>query len=136
MSSEETLELYEVGLRHLVMTWRRRAAELHRYAPHVAAAFSEAANELRAALDASERDSLNLVEAARESGYSAEHLGRLVRGGEIPNSGRPYAPRIQRKDLPRKATALRPTGLPFSLVGATPGQIARAVVSSDEGETR
>ncbi|MDE2782551.1 MAG: hypothetical protein OXK77_06320, partial [Gemmatimonadota bacterium] len=45
------------------------------------------------------------VEAARESGYSADHLGRLVRDGRIPNAGRPGAPRIARTDLPRKAPA-------------------------------
>ena len=130
------MESGNADLHKLVIVWRQRADELHPYAPHVAAAFTEVADELRAALETSEGDSLSLVEAARESGYSAEHLGRLVRVGEIPNAGRPNAPRIQRKDLPRKATALRPTGLPFSLVGATPGQIARAVVSSDEGEAR
>ena len=45
----------------------------------------------------------SLVEASRESGYSADHLGRLVRDGKIPNAGRPGAPRIALKDLPRKA---------------------------------
>ena len=43
--------------------------------------------------------------AARESGYSADHLGRLVRDGRIPNAGRPGAPRIARSHLPRKAPA-------------------------------
>ncbi len=28
-------------------------------------------------------------EAARRSGYYADHLGRLVRDGKIPNAGRP-----------------------------------------------
>ena len=45
-------------------------------------------------------------EAARRSGYSADHLGRLVRNGKIPNSGRPGTPSIARRDLPRKASAL------------------------------
>ena len=52
---------------------------------------------------------LSLVEAASESGYSADHLGRLVRDGKIPNAGRPGAPRIARKHLPRKCHS---TGAP------------------------
>jgi hypothetical protein len=79
---------------------------------------------------------LNLPEAAAESGYSADYLGRLVREGKIPNAGRPNAPRIRRRDLPRKASRL-PSGRPsFKLVGATPGQIARAVVDSEKGAAR
>jgi len=48
---------------------------------------------------------LTLAEAAIRSGYSEEHLGRLVRDGKIPNSGRRGAPRIRVGDLPlRPAT--------------------------------
>lgn len=46
---------------------------------------------------------LNLREASRESGYSGDHLGRMVRDGKIPNVGRRNAPKVLRKDLPRKA---------------------------------
>ncbi len=46
---------------------------------------------------------LTLTEAAATSGYSADHLGHLVREGKIPNAGRPGAPRIALRDLPRKA---------------------------------
>ncbi len=35
--------------------------------------------------------------------YSADHLGRLVREGKLPNAGREGAPRIRLQDLPRKA---------------------------------
>ena len=45
---------------------------------------------------------LNLQQGAAESGYSPDHLGRLVKAGEIPNAGRENAPRILRKHLPRK----------------------------------
>jgi len=76
-------------------------------------------------------DALNLREAAEESGYSADHLGRLVREGKIPNAGRPNAPRIRRADLPRKTSALRSQAARINLLGATPGQIARAVVNSE-----
>ena len=48
---------------------------------------------------------LNLTEAARESGYSTDHLGHLVRDGKIPNAGRPGAPRIAPRHLPRKIGA-------------------------------
>jgi hypothetical protein len=44
----------------------------------------------------------HLTEAARESGYSVEYLGRLVRHGMIPNPGKKGSPRIRRCDLPRK----------------------------------
>jgi hypothetical protein len=79
---------------------------------------------------------LNLQHASRESGYSANHLGRLVRVGTIPNAGRPNAPKIRRRDLPRKAPGLRRAQTPRSLLGATPGQIARAVVTSHREERR
>src|SRR5215207_8009998 len=46
---------------------------------------------------------LSLHSAAQESGYSVDHLGRLLREGKIPNSGRKSKPLIRRKDLPRKA---------------------------------
>ncbi len=79
---------------------------------------------------------LNLTQAAAESGYSADYLGRLVKDGSIPNAGRPNAPRIQRASLPRKAGALRPAPDSRHLPAASPGQIARAVVTSKAGERR
>ena len=75
---------------------------------------------------------LNLTQAAAESGYSADYLGRLVKNGTIPNAGRPNAPRIQRASLPRKAGRLRPPSNSGHLTSASPGQIARAVVTSDK----
>ena len=53
---------------------------------------------------------LSLPEAASRSGYSIEHLGRLVREGRIANAGRRGAPRIRAADLPRKPPALVPAG--------------------------
>jgi excisionase family DNA binding protein len=46
---------------------------------------------------------LTLTQAAHVSGYSADHLGRLVRIGELTNYGRPHAPRVRTGDLPRRA---------------------------------
>ena len=70
-----------------------------------AVALESCAAELEATLRERDQTTLSLTEAARESGYSADHLGRLVRDGKIPNTGRPGAPRIARSHLPRKTQA-------------------------------
>jgi len=114
------------GLADLSASWRRLAATLHPYAPAAALAYEQAADELDVALDAQRTALLTLGEAARESGFSADHLGRLVRQGLIPNAGRPRAPRIRRADLPRRA-ALPNAG--DSAMLQSPGNLARAVAS-------
>jgi hypothetical protein len=67
-------------------------------------AHREARRRMLEQLDAAGEEALALTDAAKESGYSANHLGRLVRSGEIENIGRSNAPKIRRRDLPRKAT--------------------------------
>lgn len=67
-----------------------------------ARALEWAAARLDVALDHFSNQQLTLAQAARESGYSPEHLGRFVRLGKIPNAGRPNAPRIRRGDVPHK----------------------------------
>ncbi len=90
----------------LPAAWRRQAKALRRYGSEPpAVALERCANELETTLVERDETTLSLVEAARESGYSADHLGRLVRDGRIPNAGRPGAPRIARVHLPRKASA-------------------------------
>ena len=87
-------------------TWRRRAKALRRYGSEPpAVALERCAAELEDTIAERDETTFSLVEASRESGYSADHLGRLVRDGKIPNAGRPGAPRIARRDLPRKAHA-------------------------------
>ena len=99
------------SVRTLPGTWRRQAKALRRYGGETPAiALESCAAELEATLSDRDETTYSLVEAAHESGYSADHLGRLVRDGKIPNAGRPGAPRIARRDLPRKAqTPARPT---------------------------
>ena len=89
--------------------WRKKAKTLRRYGGETpAVALDRCADDLETTLRDRDETTLSLVEAARESGYSADHLGRLVRDGRIPNAGRPGAPRIARTDLPRKAPAEPP----------------------------
>ena len=88
----------------LPVAWRKRAKALRRYGGDTpAVALDRCADDLEAMLRERDETTLSLVEAAQESGYSADHLGRLVRDGRIPNAGRPGAPRIARVHLPRKA---------------------------------
>lgn len=73
---------------------------------------------------------LSLSEAAKASGYSADHLGRLVRSGTIPNAGRPNAPRLRYGDLPRKPAQVAKRGpQPYH-----PDTDARTLLSRQRGE--
>jgi hypothetical protein len=82
-------------------------------------------------LDAAGEQLLTLVEAAEESGYSAEHLGRLVRDGGIPNSGRPKAPKIRRRDLPRKPGTL-PSATDSAIIPVDRRRIAASVLTLNQ----
>jgi hypothetical protein len=55
-----------------------------------------------------ERDTkkLTLSEAATLSGYSREHLARLIRSGKLANAGRKHSPRVVAADLPRRPRAI------------------------------
>ncbi len=83
--------------------WRQRAEYLADFGdPNTARLWQLAATELDQALQVLGEESLSLVEAAVVSGYTANHLGSLVRKGKIPNYGRTNAPRVRRADLPMK----------------------------------
>ena len=79
---------------------------------------------------------LTLGEAASRSGYSEGHLGRLVRQGEIPNAGRPNAPRIRASDLPVKATHLPADPSAPQFPYCSRRQVVRAIVGHREEPTR
>ena len=121
---------------NLVASWRAEAAVLLRWGAALQAnVLARCASDLEEMVGEVGRETLTLKEASRVSGYSADHLARLVREGTIPNAGRRNAPRIQRGDLPRKAS-LRSPPPALNFVGATPRQIARSVVTSDQGDVR
>lgn len=93
----------------------------------------EVLNDLRGMVDAYESASLTLTTAAAESGYSRRQLTRMIAEGKLANVGRHNAPRVLRKDLPRKPAAGSTTGAvrgsPLSSL-----QIARQAISSKSAQ--
>jgi hypothetical protein len=114
-------------LSQLSAQWRERAHDLRKWAAaeSAAAALETAASELDAVLSAQGAQLLSLRDAAELSGYSDDHLGRLIRTGKIPNAGRTHAPKIRRADLP-----LRPSRIARRMHnGYDPIADARALMS-------
>lgn len=112
----------------LLTRWQTRGAEWKRLGAHVdgGAVADEILADI-ALLEQIEGDEvLSLTAASAESGYSRDHLARLIRQGTIPNAGRPNAPRVRRRDLPRKAAVLQSA----DESGISRAQIARSVVNS------
>jgi hypothetical protein len=119
----------------LLAQWGVHAKTLRAFgATTQAEAVERCALELEDALAAEDGELLTLQRAAQISGYSADHLSRLIRQGALRNLGRPRAPRVRRGDLPRKAANLPVRTSNLHLVGADPRQVARAVVTSRMGE--
>lgn len=121
----------------LPSVWRAEAERLRRYgATGNAVTLEAAADQLAAALCADAEGHLTIARAAAESGYSADHLERLLREGRLPNVGRRHAPRIRRVDLPRKPSAL-PRGLTAHQPCAiSKAQIARALIDLPQQDDR
>ncbi len=88
--------------------WERFASDCEELDSHVSASMltRKIISSLRDILNRDLNEELTLTEAARRSGNSAGHLGRLVRQGKLPNAGRKYAPKIRVGDLPKRAKNL------------------------------
>jgi hypothetical protein len=120
------------GALGLIAQWRTDAALLRQYRNHQQAEWLEDRGaELEAVLEGQNGDLVSLVEGARLSGYTADHLGRLVRRGVLQNFGRLNAPKVRRGDLPRKLTLPGRHANP-QLVGASKRQVAQAILTSKE----
>jgi hypothetical protein len=102
-----------------------------RYGNEIAARTLESVvGDLEEILHATQEELVNLTQASRLSGYSADHLGRLVREGKLRNYGRPNAPRVRPSDLPRKAGDLPEQQYSLHLGAAERLQTARSIVNS------
>ncbi len=111
--------------------WRNRAKDFRDHAQEpLARAYEICATELDEWLREQDERLVDLQEAATLSGYSADHLGRLIREGKIPNAGRPGAPRIAHKDLPRKPPSVVDVGSGCEITNA---QIVQSIIKEGVG---
>jgi hypothetical protein len=91
----------------VIQRWTDRQTEWSRLHVQVdgAALAGEIVADLEKIAESDRGDELTLTAASALSGYSTDHLSRLIRDGSIPNAGRRGSPRIRRADLP-----IRPKG--------------------------
>ncbi len=122
------------SLDRVVVQWRDDAETLRRRGVAAHATLLEScADELESALQQKHDELLNLTQASRVSGYSREHLGRLLKEGRIPNAGQPGAPKIRRGNVPTKSANLH---LPKSVLqcsNISKDDVVRSVVTQGKG---
>lgn len=116
------------------VTWSARAAELKSLDARVdaAALITQILTQVELLLRDADDDQLTLQEAAAISGFTSDHLGRLIRKGVLRNYGVRHRPRVRRADLPRK-TSLNFEASASIVRSTSKGQIARSVVNSGIG---
>lgn len=83
--------------------WREEAEILRRHGAVEAAATKDlCADDLDAYEKERVLEALTLTQAAAESGYSSDHLARMIGQGRLENVGEDHAPRLARGSLPKK----------------------------------
>lgn len=117
-------------VRALVDKWRAEVGNLSSlyFDERVSRIVSRLADELSEALESDNNELLTLEQAATESGYSSEHLGRMVRTGKLANAGRSRSPRIRRAELPFKTSRLRADESSLNIASGR-AAIARSIVT-------
>jgi hypothetical protein len=114
--------------------WRALAAQQRRLGADAQARILEfCADELAAALLRAGDELLSLSHAAKESGYSLDHLSRMVREGKIPNGGRKAKPLIRRRDLPPKGRKRKEEPCFSNRGGYVPDRLFRDIIHSKYG---
>lgn len=115
----------------LPAVWRQQAVTLEGFgAAEAAKALGWCAEQLELALNTQDDVLLTIGEAAALSGYSQDHLRKLLRTGRVKNSGRKGKPLIRAADLPRKPGTLRAKASVSTVVSRV--KVA-CVAASDEG---
>lgn len=80
------------------------------------------------ALEDDAEGELSLTEASAEGGISTRQLSRLIADGKLENVGRKNAPRVRRKDIPRKA-AVASDGNATTLLSITRNAVASRIAA-------
>ena len=94
------------AMQDLLARWRGEAEAVERCGHEpTAKLIRRLAVEVEEALRDDQEDTLTLAEAALESGYSVDHLRKMLAAETIPNAGERGRPRIRRGDLPVKRTS-------------------------------
>ena len=114
--------------------WRTLAKELRRFgAEPQARALESCADELTEALRATSEELLTLRRAAAESGYSVDHIARLLRERKIPNAGEKSRPRVRRSDLPMRPRKPVENRDKSTEIAHIPGKLFRDIIHSKFG---
>ena len=84
--------------------WKLEADKMRRRKVLVNGALlcDEILDDLQELLRSEQDRLLTLAQAAERSGYTVDHVGRLLRRGQLRNAGRKGSPRIRAGDLPSK----------------------------------
>lgn len=94
----------------IVAIWEFRAELLRRHRALVdgASMVEDFLDDLKALSEREAQEALTISQAAIRSGYSTDHLRRLVRDGKLSNVGRKHSPRVMAADLPRRVSRALP----------------------------
>ncbi len=92
----------------IIQRWIVRAEEWKKLDVSVKGAplADEIIADLEAIAAATDSEELTVTQAAAATGYTADHIGRLVREGRLTNYGRRGAPRVRRSELPNRINAV------------------------------
>lgn len=91
----------------IIERWKERQTEWQRLDVSLkgASLAAEIVADLERLAENDGSNELSLTTASNLSGYSTDHLSRLIREGTVPNAGRKGSPRIRRADLPMRPSA-------------------------------
>jgi hypothetical protein len=102
---ERTALQHNEPLAQLIRTWQKEAKLLEERYGQIAQAHltRQHANDLEETLNNTLNATLSLTQAAAITGYSRDHLGKLVGAGKLRNHGTTKArPLVKLNELPRK----------------------------------